>query len=100
MTLSSRRHVRFRLALCLIIAGLRFTGVGAQELIKNSATAPEKSTEPTVNERVRVLESELERQNAKLDQLQKTIAEQQIALKAPIDKLSTDKTAVSGEKVT
>jgi hypothetical protein len=41
-----------------------------------------------VTERIRVLESELERQNAKLDQLQKTIGEQQQAIQALLEKLS------------
>ena len=55
----------------------------AQEQIK-----PTDSTDPAVTERIRVLESELERQNTKLDQLQKTIAEQQLAIQALLEKLS------------
>ena len=55
----------------------------AQEQIKTTDT-----TDPTVSERIRVLESELERQNSKLDQLQKTIAEQQLAIQALLEKLS------------
>ena len=54
-----------------------------QEQIK-----PADSTDPSVTERIRLLESELERQNAKLDQLQKTIAEQQQAIQALLEKLS------------
>src|SRR6185503_5005277 len=38
---------------------------------------------------VRQLESELERQNLKLDQLQKTLMEQQATIQALLDKLST-----------
>jgi hypothetical protein len=53
----------------------------SQEQIKTS-----ESGDPTVAERIRVLESELERQNLKLDQLQKTIAEQQTAIQALLDK--------------
>jgi hypothetical protein len=53
----------------------------AQELVKS---APETN----VSERVRLLESELERQNAKLDQLQKTLLEQQATIQALLDKLS------------
>ncbi len=41
-----------------------------------------------VAERVRLLESELERQNTKLDQLQKTLEEQQLTIKALLEKLS------------
>jgi hypothetical protein len=59
----------------------------AQELITTATKTPD-TTETTVNERVRVLEAELERQNAKLDQLQKTIVEQQAALQALLVKLS------------
>ena len=44
----------------------------AQEQIK-----PTDPADPAVTERIRNLENELERQNTKLDQLQKTIAEQQ-----------------------
>ena len=91
MTLTSSRHVALRFTLCLVIALVAFSGVCAQELIKDSAKPVSTSTEPTVNERVRLLESELERQNSKLDQLQKTIAEQQLTLKALLDKLSTEK---------
>ena len=56
----------------------------AQELIKPEAD---------VSERVRLLESELERQNNKLDQLQKTIAEQQQAIQALLDKLNAQPAA-------
>ncbi len=55
----------------------------AQEQIK-----PADSTDPNVSERIRLLESELERQNGKLDQLQKTIADQQLAIQALLEKLS------------
>src|SRR5687767_15516513 len=68
----------------------------AQEQIK-----PTDPSDPTVNERIRVLESELERQNAKLDQLQKTIADQQQAIQALLEKLSVQpaKETVSTETV-
>jgi Putative porin len=61
--------------------------VNAQELVTSATKAPE-TTETSVNERVRLLEAELERQNAKLDQLQKTISEQQAALQALLDLVS------------
>ena len=98
MTISSCKHVAMRLAFCLVVAGLSFTGTHAQEFIKDS-TKSTTTSEPTVNERVRVLESELERQNAKLDQLQKTIAEQQLALQALLEKLSVAKTSPTGPGV-
>jgi uncharacterized coiled-coil protein SlyX len=62
----------------------------AQEQIK-----PTDPSDPTVAERIRVLESEVERQNAKLDQLQKTIAEQQQALQALLEKLSAHPVAAT-----
>ena len=55
----------------------------AQEQLK-----PADPTDSAVTERIRHLESELERQNSKLDQLQKTIADQQAAIQALLDKLS------------
>lgn len=68
--------------LIAIVAFVWFPALG-QEQIK-----PADSTEPSVAERVRLLESELERQNAKLDQLQKTIADQQQAIQALLERLS------------
>ena len=100
MTLSNSRHVALRFTLCLVMALVGFSGVCAQELIKDSAKPVSTSSEPTVNERVRLLESELERQNSKLDQLQKTIAEQQLALKALLDKLSTEKSDAQTQSAT
>ena len=47
--------------------------------------------ESFVVERVRQLEAELEKQNNKLDQLQKTIDRQQLAIRALLEKLSPDK---------
>src|SRR6185503_5187408 len=68
--------------LIIVIVFASYTAV-AQEQIK-----PSDPPDPTVTERIRVLESELERQHAKLDQLQKTIADQQLAIQALLDKLS------------
>src|SRR5688572_9321522 len=81
--------------LIAIVAFLWFPALG-QEQIK-----PADSTDPSVAERVRLLESELERQNAKLDQLQKTIADQQQAIQALLEKLSVQpaKETVSTETV-
>jgi uncharacterized coiled-coil protein SlyX len=63
----------------------------AQEQIKPT----DPPADPSVTERVRVLESELERQNSKLDQLQKTIAEQQQAIQALLEKLSAQPVAAT-----
>jgi hypothetical protein len=84
-------HVTVRLFLCLGIFILCFGTVQAQELMKDSTKPSTGPTEPTVSERVRLLESELERQNTKLDQLQKTVVEQQLAIKALLDKLAIEK---------
>ncbi|HEY6806596.1 MAG TPA: putative porin [Pyrinomonadaceae bacterium] len=92
------RYVSVRLVLCFLIATLSCAEIAAQELIKDSTKSA--TTEPTVSERVRLLESELERQNAKLDQLQKTIADQQLAIKSLLDKLATDKPAAASETAT
>jgi hypothetical protein len=68
--------------LVAVIAFVSHTAL-AQEQLK-----PSEPADPSVTERIRVLESELERQNSKLDQLQKTIAEQQQAIQALLEKLS------------
>ena len=72
-----------RLSTCslwLAVFLLALVPVHAQELV----TPPDAS----VADRVRLLESELEKQNSKLDQLQKTLEEQQLTIKALLDKLS------------
>src|SRR5215217_6486192 len=67
---------------CLLLVFLLFVVVPAraQEMIKPAET--------NVSDRVRLLESELERQNTKLDQLQKTLQEQQATIQALLEKLS------------
>ena len=80
--------IALRLNFCLAILMLAFTSVNAQELVKTATKTPNEPVETNVSERVRLLETELERQNAKLDQLQKTIAEQQSAIQALLEKLS------------
>ena len=77
-----------RLMLLFAILLLGFIAVPAQELIKSSAKTKPDGAETNVSERVRSLETELERQNTKLDQLQKTLEEQQLTIKALLDKLS------------
>jgi hypothetical protein len=73
-----------RLAFSFAVLLFVLTPAHSQELLKPSSDPPE----PNVAERVRVLESELERQNAKLDQLQKTLTEQQQTIQALLEKLS------------
>ena len=73
-----------RLILLFAVLSLGFISVHAQEMLK----FPNDPPDPNVAERVRTLEGELERQNAKLDQLQKTLEEQQLTIKALLEKLS------------
>jgi hypothetical protein len=79
-----------RLFLWLVILLLAFIPVKAQELVK---------PEVNVAERVRILESELERQNTKLDQLQKTLEEQQLTIKALLEKLSAQPAATAVKEI-
>src|SRR5688572_10902178 len=74
--------IALRSGLCLAFLFFCVIRIRAQELDKSSAA------EPNVAERVRLLESELERQNSKLDQLQKTLLEQQQTIQALLEKLS------------
>ena len=90
---SSFRFVALRVTFCLVASLLSASALQAQELAKNTVKATVEPSEPTVNERVRVLETELEKQNAKLDQLQKTIADQQTAIQALLERLSVTKPA-------
>ena len=88
MTLS----ISTRILLTLSLLALMLASAAAQEL---STRPPSDSPDPNVAERVRVLESELERQNSKLDQLQKTLLEQQQTIQALIEKLSAEKTSAA-----
>ena len=100
MMLPSFRLAALRVALCsIVICLLNVSLICAQEFAKNAVKTAADSTEPTVNERVRVLETELEKQNAKLDQLQKTIADQQTAIQALLNKLSGAKAAPADENL-
>lgn len=80
-----------RLILLFAVLLLGLLTASAQETLKLVPDPPD----PNVSERVRVLESEMERQNAKLDQLQKTLEEQQLTIKALLEKLSVHTTATT-----
>src|SRR5690349_17963990 len=80
-----KRCIGVRLSLFFVFLLLSFMPARAQEMIK--------SPETNVSERVRLLESELERQNSKLDQLQKTLIEQQALIQALLDKLNAQPSA-------
>src|ERR1041384_8353113 len=77
-------RIALRLGICLALLSFGLKQAQGQEMVK-SASSPETN----VSERVRLLESELERQNTKLDQLQKTLMEQQATIQALLGKLST-----------
>ena len=84
-------RIALRLGFCIALLSFGFLPAHAQELVKPAPTA----TETNVGERVRLLESELERQNTKLDQLQKTLLEQQATIQALLDKLSAQPTVTA-----
>ncbi|HEU0253726.1 MAG TPA: putative porin [Pyrinomonadaceae bacterium] len=84
-----------RLMLLLALISLCFISAQAQELINPSLKPSSDSAETNVSERVRHLESELERQNSKLDQLQKTLEEQQLTIKVLLEKLSAAQPAAA-----
>ena len=84
-----RRAVRLFLFFCFVLIA------APVEKAQEAAGIPKTTSstdESFVVERVRQLESELERQNNKLDQLQKTITQQQLAIQALIEKLNPEKT--------
>src|SRR6185295_12239836 len=83
-----KRCITPRLSLLLVFFLFGFIPARAQQMIKPATDSPETN----VSERVRLLESELERQNTKLDQLQKTLAEQQATIHALLEKLSAQPT--------
>src|SRR5256885_3227841 len=84
-----------RLALLFAVLSFVLTPARSQELVKPASDPPETN----VSERVRVLESELERQNTKLDQLQKTLTEQQQTIQALLEKLSAQTNPVAAVNV-
>jgi len=79
-----KRCINPGLSLLLVFFIFGLIPARAQQMIKPAADSPET----TVSERVRLLESELERQNTKLDQLQKTLTEQQATIQALLEKLN------------
>ncbi len=64
--------------------------IKGQDAVTTTVPATE---EPVVLERVRQLESELEKQNNKLDELQRTINQQQIAIRLLLERLNASKPA-------
>src|SRR5688500_15474535 len=83
---SRERSLRAHLLLGLAFFLICIRTIDAQELVK-ATTKTDPSEEVAVSERVRLLESELEKQNAKLDELQATINKQQAAIQALLERL-------------
>lgn len=96
MTFSSRSYadIVIRFSLAIFLSTLFLTRAVGQESVQQTSAQTEQPSEVSMSERVKQLESEVERQNSKLDQLQKTIAEQQLVLKALLEKLSDSKTSI------
>src|ERR1044072_5035953 len=90
-TKTMKRCITPRLSLLLVFLLFGFISAQAQQLLKPATESPE----PNVSERVRLLESELERQNTKLDQLQKTLSEQQATIQALLEKLNAQPTVAA-----
>lgn len=78
--------IALRLPVLTAVLFFGLTSAHAQDLAAKTLT--NTTDETNVTERVRLLEAELERQNAKLDQLQKTISDQQAAIQTLLEKLS------------
>jgi len=89
-------RIALRLSFCFALLSFGCLPALGQELVRSAPrTAVESPTETNVSERVRLLESELERQNTKLDQLQKTLLEQQATIHSLLEKLSAQPTTTA-----
>ena len=82
-----------RLILLFTIISFSLIPAPAQELMKTKTISDPAGT--NVAERVRQLENELEKQNSKLDHLQRTLEEQQQTIQALLEKLSATTTATT-----
>lgn len=85
------RHFRYAILLIACFALFAPPVVRAQEAANASTRTPVATDETVVMERVRQLEAELEKQNSKLDQLQRTISQQQLAIQALLEKRNPEK---------
>src|SRR6185436_5805529 len=82
-----------RLSFFIVLVSFGISSARVQELVRT----PGEPSESNVGERVRQLESELARQNLKLDQLQKTLMEQQTTIQAALGKLSAAPTVTTAK---
>ena len=85
--------IAIRFSVCLVLLSCALTSARAQQMVKLVPKPADEPAETNVSERVRLLEAELDRQNTKLDQLQKTIEDQQAAIQALLAKLSVKSNA-------
>ncbi|MEA2205010.1 MAG: hypothetical protein QOE77_1786 [Blastocatellia bacterium] len=69
-------------------------GVGVASAQEPAQSPETKTAEAPVSDRVRTLEEELAKQNSKLDLLQKTVSQQQQAIQALLDRLSSSEPRV------
>ena len=95
MTTYRRRRLALRMSLWLALFSFTVGHAMAQEMVKSVAPPSTEAPEANVSERVRLLENELERQNTKLDQLQKTLMEQQATIQSLLQKLSAQTSPVA-----
>jgi len=82
------RLITLLIGLCALFAGGGRVTASAQES-SPGATQTAAPASPAVADRVRALEDELAKQNSKLDQLQKALAQQQQAMQALLEKLAS-----------
>jgi hypothetical protein len=88
---SSKTLITRAIRLTFSVVLLSFGAIVVQAQEASAPTPPGDSRESAMAERVRLLEGELERQNAKLDQLQKSLVEQSAAIQELLEKLSLNK---------
>ncbi len=90
-----RGRTVLRLSVFVFLLAFGVDAAHSQEMVKSAAKTPTETSETNVAERIHQLETELERQNLKLDQLQKTLMEQQSTIQALLDKLSASPIAAA-----
>src|ERR1051326_4455750 len=92
--------IAIRFSVCLVLLSCALTSARAQQMAKLVPKPADEPAETNVSERVRLLEAELDRQSTKLDQLQKTIEDQQAAIQALLAKLSVKSNAADATPAT
>lgn len=89
MSLRPNRKPSLTLPLMMLAGFILCFGPAVLAQDATNTVAPKTtSPEPAVTDRVRTLEEELAKQNSKLDQLQKTVSQQQQAIQALLERLA------------